>query len=167
MSIPPIGLQIAALRALPRSVQEFVREFLPRKWRLIIRVDDRRRPTAPCCVRMIASGLEWIPGGHPPAERPASRTDRTHRQRAADASRCGSLQTTGGYARRSRLGSDEKSWQRMCRKFFVTVLAWPGNAAPRSQKSQGPLPGDTRTVFARETVRESGGRCEFHAGIGR
>src|SRR5207253_5874673 len=33
-----------------------------------------------------------------------------------------SSQTAGGYARRSRLGSGEKSWQRMYRKFFVTVL---------------------------------------------
>ena len=46
-----------------------------------------------------------------------------YRQRfAAAAGVARSSQTAEGYARRSRLGSGEKSWQRMYRKFFVTVL---------------------------------------------
>src|SRR2546425_3225258 len=37
----------------------------------------------------------------------------------------------------------------------------------RSPKAESPFPCQARAVFARETIRESGGRCEFHAGFGR
>src|SRR2546422_7715716 len=43
----------------------------------------------------------------------------------------------------------------------------PFRESSRSPNSESPLSRQARAVFARETIRESGGRCEFHAGFGR